>query len=135
MILYQIPDIRLFWSRDTGFLSQFANLQPQERIVYKPISIHPQLRMDLSFWIPANQELNSAEMRSNACDIIRSVGEDLIEQVDLLDEFKHPKTQQLSHTYTVIYRSNERALTKDEINFVHKKIENQLVENFGVQIR
>ena len=35
MKLYQIPDIRLFWSEDTGFTSQFITDDPNEEIVYK----------------------------------------------------------------------------------------------------
>lgn len=28
MIMYKIPDIRLFWSKDTGVLSQFEGKEP-----------------------------------------------------------------------------------------------------------
>lgn len=35
MKLYSIPDIRLFWSKDTGFLSQFENVSPDASITYK----------------------------------------------------------------------------------------------------
>ena len=34
MILYQIPDIRLFWSTDSGFLSQFVTDDINSKILY-----------------------------------------------------------------------------------------------------
>jgi phenylalanyl-tRNA synthetase alpha chain len=35
MKLYSIPDIRLFWTSDTGFLNQFKGKSPEDKIVYK----------------------------------------------------------------------------------------------------
>ena len=35
MRLYNIPDIRLFWSKDSGFLTQFKVDDPQTKIKYK----------------------------------------------------------------------------------------------------
>jgi phenylalanyl-tRNA synthetase alpha chain len=49
MLLYSIPDIRLFWSRDTRFLSQFSEHQPIKRFV--PFSKYPACFKDVSFWL------------------------------------------------------------------------------------
>lgn len=35
MCLYDIPDIRLFWSTDSGFLSQFEFNDPNTPVKYK----------------------------------------------------------------------------------------------------
>ncbi len=35
MRLFNVPDIRLFWSKDTGFLSQFVTDDIYKNIVYK----------------------------------------------------------------------------------------------------
>jgi phenylalanyl-tRNA synthetase alpha chain len=50
MLLYSIPDIRLFWSKDTRFLSQFSEQKPIRRFV--PFSKYPACFKDVSFWLP-----------------------------------------------------------------------------------
>lgn len=35
MCLYDIPDIRLFWSKDSGFLNQFKFEDPNTTVKYK----------------------------------------------------------------------------------------------------
>ncbi|CEF61048.1 Phenylalanine--tRNA ligase, mitochondrial [Strongyloides ratti] len=133
MILYKIPDIRLFWSKDTGFLSQFKGVKPEDNIIYKPISSHPQLYMDISFWLPENISTN--DMTSNFYDIIRSVGGDIIEQVSLMDEFFNKNIGKTSQCYRITYRSNEKSLTKEEVNNIHTNIGNNLINQFNVVIR
>lgn len=130
MIMYGIPDIRLFWTKDSGFLSQFIFDDSTRSVQYKPISIYPQCINDLSMWIdkiPVDP--------SDFHDLVRSIGGDLIEQVMLIDEFYHEKKQKNSQTYRIIYRSMDRTLTKNEINLIHKDIEYHCRKRFGVEIR
>jgi len=86
MILYGIPDIRLFWSKDSGFINQFKGLSPSDVVKYKEISKQPQLFMDISFWLPEHFEGDSSieSLRSDVYDVIRMMGGDLIEQVFLI---------------------------------------------------
>lgn len=80
MILFDIPDIRLFWSRDTGFLNQFDEKKPIKKMKFKPISNFPQCPNDISFWLPENMDLD-AFPANDLFDLARDIGGDVIEQV------------------------------------------------------
>ncbi|VDK27935.1 unnamed protein product [Gongylonema pulchrum] len=133
MILYEIPDIRLFWSRDSGFLSQFAGKSPNDDIKYVPVSVHPQILYDLSFWLP--EGISPEAMVAETYDLIRSLGGELIEQVKVTDTYMHPKTMRRSQTYRLVYRSHSGTLTKEDVNPIHSLIREKLVESFGVTLR
>lgn len=117
MILYSIPDIRLFWSEDPRFLSQFTHGKIS---AFKPYSKYPATYRDVSFWKP------SSDMHDNDLyDVVRDVAGDLVEDVAIvcycrstayilhspaakIDRFAHPRTQRHSLTVRVIYRSFDR---------------------------
>ncbi|VDM78542.1 unnamed protein product [Strongylus vulgaris] len=117
MILYGIPDIRLFWSTDSGFLSQFYDKSPTEEIKYKPISVHPQASL------------------YTLLSVVSEIPRVLKGSVKLTDEFLNKKKNRRSQTYRIVYRSHSKALTKDEVNVIHKRITDQLVEQYGVTMR
>lgn len=56
-------------------------------------------------------------------------------QVHLVDSFVHPKTQKTSLCFRIIYRHMEKTLTQNEVNEIHKKIEEALKECLNVTIR
>ncbi|XP_077982901.1 phenylalanine--tRNA ligase, mitochondrial-like [Glandiceps talaboti] len=128
MILFNIPDIRLFWSEDDRFLSQFRKENPFS-IQFQPFSKYPLLRNDISFWCPSGYQPN------DFYDIVRSVGGDLVEQVTLIDEFVHPKTQRLSHCYRIDYRHMEKTLTKTEVSTIHWKIAEAAENELNIEVR
>lgn len=132
MLKYEIPDIRLFWTKDSGFLHQFENKSPFDTFKYKSISAFPQNIMDLSFWLLDKQTIFSP---NDFYDMCRTIGGDLIEQVRLIDVFTHPKTKKISHCYRLIYRATDRVLTNDEVNKIHRKIAKTCEEEFHVELR
>ena len=164
MLLYEIPDIRLFWSQDPRFLSQFDQKQIRR---YVPFSKYPAAPRDVAFWLPAvTDEANKTAIaptpagvsttpspaggqategpatpsalafhENDIMEIVRNTAGDLVEDVTLVDSFVHPKTGRRSLCYRINYRSLERTLSREETNDLHEKIRAELVEKFGVQLR
>ncbi|MED6283835.1 Phenylalanyl-tRNA synthetase [Characodon lateralis] len=94
MIHYNIPDIRLFWSRDERFLKQFRVNDLQQHICFQPLSKYPPLHNDISFWLPDPKESEPGResfTENDFYELVRSVGGDLVEKVTLVDDFAHPK--------------------------------------------
>lgn len=144
MLLFKIPDIRLFWSQDERFLNQFKgvsdNLDSLRR--FTPFSKYPACYKDISFWLKptsaagGNTKANAHDFHENdAMEIVRSVAGDVVEDVKLSDEFTHPKTGRKSMCYRINYRSLERTLTNAETNSLHSEVTRALVEKLGVEIR
>ncbi|KAI0797663.1 hypothetical protein C8Q75DRAFT_13551 [Abortiporus biennis] len=127
MILYSIPDIRLFWSQDPRFLEQFA---PGVINTFKPFSKYPACYKDVSFWL-SDKSLHENDF----CDLVRDTAGDLVEDVKLIDAFTHPKTQRSSRCFRINYRSMDKSLTNEEANVLHEQVIARLKQNFGVEIR
>lgn len=127
MLLFGIPDIRLFWSLDERFSQQFSKGNIS---TFVPYSKFPGITRDVSFWL-GEKELHV----NDVMEYVRTYAGDLAESVTSIDEFVHPKTGRRSQTYRVNYQSMDRNLTRDEVNVIHEKVEGDLVGSFGVEIR
>jgi phenylalanyl-tRNA synthetase alpha chain len=128
MVLFDIPDIRYFWSLDERFARQFK----QGTIsTFVPYSKYPGIKRDVSFWLPPGVSLHE----NDVMEVVRDHGKDLVESVSMVDSFVHPKTGKKSQCYRINYQSMDRNLTNDEINAIHSKVENNLVDGFEVEIR
>lgn len=126
MILFEIPDVRLFWSSDERFTSQFS----KEKInKFKPFSKYPPVFKDISFYLPEKHEINDFH------ELVRELGGDLIEKVEIVDEFFNQKISKLSQCFRITYRSMERSLTDDEINNIQNEVSNQVNTKLGYEVR
>ena len=133
MRLYNIPDIRAFWSTDPGFLNQFKDASPKDVIVYKEVSKFPACSNDISFWLPENHEESYSE--NDFYDLVRSVGGDIVENVELFDTFFHPKVKKTSHAYRITYRHMDKTFTQEEVNQIHSEISKAATDTLNVTIR
>lgn len=145
MLLFEIPDIRLFWSKDERFLGQFRgvsdDLSKMKRFV--PFSKHPACYKDVAFWLRSSSSSAGGGIRANAVDfhendimeIVREVAGDSVEDVKMIDQFTHPKTGRKSMCYRINYRSLERTLTNTQANKMHDSVKEKLVAELGVELR
>lgn len=100
MVLFSIPDIRLFWSSDPRFISQFAQ---GEISTFKAYSKYPPCLRDMSFWIPEQPIIEAGSAagglgeahdglggkgwhENDYCEIVRDVAGDLVETVEKVSE-------------------------------------------------
>lgn len=125
MIMFEIPDIRLFWSTDKKFLNQFKSGKITK---FKPYSKHEMCYKDISFFL--SKEFNYNDF----CSIVRDVDrENLIESITLKDEF-HVKSR-TSHCYRITYRSMEGTLKNSEVDKVQATIRERAIKELKVEIR
>ena len=64
MVLFSIPDIRLFWTDDKRFTKQF---KAGEITTFKPYSKYPPCFKDISFWIPRTSSQTTSSRLDVAC--------------------------------------------------------------------
>lgn len=128
IISMELPDIRLLWSKDPRVVSQLKLGQK-----FKEVSKYPPIVRDISFIVSKDFAPN------NYFDLIReTVGEDMVEEVQLLDTYADAKKfgeNKMSYTYRIVYRSLERTLTSEEVDALHKKLEQTTVTQYEAQVR
>uniref|UniRef100_A0A0K8RA80 phenylalanine--tRNA ligase n=1 Tax=Ixodes ricinus TaxID=34613 RepID=A0A0K8RA80_IXORI len=122
------------WVADTASLATLIVLLGAPQRVAFPLltqvlSSHPPCLADMSFWVPTDFAPN------DFFDLVRSVGGDLVERVEPVDVFTHPKTQRTSHCFRVVYRHMERVMTQEEANIIHREVGKRAEERLGVELR
>lgn len=128
MVLFQIPDIRLFWTDDERFHSQFTADNITKFVSY---SKYPLCYKDVSFWLPTERDIHG----NDVYEVIRDVAGDMVEKVELFDEFFNKKTSRTSHAYRITYRHMSRNLTNEEVDEVQWEVRDKLVERLSVVLR
>lgn len=102
MIMFDIPDIRYFWSTDERFTNQFDNSLDPRKIKFVPFSANLETEIkDISFWINPDQldEKNNWSMENDFMTIVREVCGDAVEHVGIHDAFTNKKNGKHSKCY------------------------------------
>lgn len=127
MISMELPDIRLLWSSDERVKKQLVLGNP-----YKEVSKYPPIVRDISFIVP------KAFVPNNYFDLVRDIGGDLVEQVELIDKYENDEkfgNDRMSYAYRITYRSLDRTLTNTEVDELHKKLETETTDHFHAVVR
>ncbi len=127
IISMQLPDIRLLWSDDPRVTQQLTLGTP-----YEEVSPYPPITRDISFVVDTDFVPN------DYFDLVRDIGGDLVEEVMLLDKYEDAEKfgkDKVSYTYRIIYRSNERTLTTDEIDPLQEKLYKETAQQFNAELR
>lgn len=127
IINMDLPDIRLLWSKDPRIVKQLKFGHK-----FKEVSKFPPVIRDISFVV------NKDFIPNDYFDLIRDIGGDLIEQVELLDKYENAEKfgrDKLSYTFRITYRSLEKTLSNAEINALHAKLEEKTTADFEAEIR
>ena len=122
-----LPDIRLFWSEDPRVKKQLKLGNK-----FKEVSKYPPITHDISF-IVKNDFISN-----NYFDLIRDLGGDLVEEVQLLDKYENVEKfgpEKTSYTYRIVYRSNSRTLTSEEVDKIQAKLYRETAEQFAAELR
>lgn len=98
---------------------------------FKPLAKFPAVYRDIC--VIADKDISA----KNLSDTIYKCSTDILEDVKLFDvyEGKQIEDGKKSLAYKLIFRSNSKTLTEDEINSVMKKIIEQLENKFGATLR
>jgi len=125
MKVFEIPDIRLFWTQDERFTTQFSAEKGFSK--FTPYSKYPVCYKDISFWVPEFFAEN------DFFEVVRNVGGDLVEKVDKIDCFT--KNGRTSYCYRINYRSMDRSLTNEEIDQLQFQLRDLLPKQLSVELR
>ncbi|HMR55605.1 MAG TPA: hypothetical protein PKD34_03380 [Candidatus Doudnabacteria bacterium] len=123
----ELPDIRLLWSKDERVIKQLKLGQK-----YVEVSKYPPIVRDISFIVDKTFEPN------NYFDLIRDIGGDLVEEVELLDKYENAEKfgeDKVSYTYRITYRSTERTLESSEVDPLQDEVYKQTAAQFDAELR
>lgn len=123
----ELPDIRLLWSQDERVIKQLKLGNK-----FHEVSKFPPITRDISFIV------DKSFIPNDYFDLIRDIGGDLVEQVELLDKYEDAKKfgdDKISYTYRVVYRSPERTLRTEEVEPLQDKLYSETKEHYNAQLR
>ncbi len=124
----ELPDIRLLWSEDPRVKEQL-----KLGTKFQEVSKYPPVIRDISFIVDTKDFAPN-----NYFDLVRDVVGDMAEEMSLIDEYENAEKfgeGKKSYAYRITYRAIDHTLTDEEVNQIHKKLEEETKNVFNAVIR
>jgi len=83
----------------------------------------------VTFWVPPNFNEN------NFHELVRGVAGDLVESVELIDDFTNEKLGRRSNCFRINYRDMNRSLTNEEVDTLQFRVRDELVKQLQCELR
>lgn len=126
MALYGIPDIRLMRSNNTKFTSQFASMEKDSGILFKPYSACPTFFKELILQLP--RDADTAAFEYDFYELVRIAAENAVQKVELSDKF------QRNHRYRITYKSWDKVMNQEEVNAHHDAIKELAASKLNAKV-
>jgi phenylalanyl-tRNA synthetase beta chain len=94
-----------------------------------PLPTQPPALRDISMWLP------EGVLVAGVIETIRSAGGELLERVEVLDEYRPEPTGRRSVAFSLTFRAADRTLTAAEADATREAIASEVVERHGAEIR
>ena len=101
----------------------------EEEVSFRPLPKFPAVLRDISVLIDEDVKIGSVIQE------IQNVDTDLIEDVDLVDEYFGPKDGRQSITLRIRFRAQDRTLSVEEVDKKMNKIQSLIEDKFRGQVR
>ncbi|NET03953.1 MAG: phenylalanine--tRNA ligase subunit beta [Symploca sp. SIO2B6] len=108
-------------------MAQEEKLTPR----FRTYSSYPAADRDIAFFAPV--KVSTAEIER----VTKQAAGNLLESVQVFDQYQGESVpdNQRSLAFRLVYRASDRTLTDQEVEPVHQKVREALVEKFGVTLR
>lgn len=118
------------WLADIDF-SELTNLTRGYQPAYQSIARYPSVERDISFLIRQDVSYDKINL------VVRNTDQEFIQSVILLDEYEGKQVPSgfRSLTFRIIFNSQEKTLTDDEVETVYVSIINNLKSQWDIQQR
>ena len=102
-----------------------------ERSLYRSLPKFPSVSRDMALMVSESVPVQEV------VDFIWQLQEPMLEQVDIFDIYRNPQLskEMKSVGYRLVYRSLERSLTDAEVNGVHGRLVQQVLDHFDATLR